>query len=163
MSDTRSSSLYRSRSVGDPPIPSSSQDSSERANNETRATSSLMITIPSKRPSAPHTAHPSNSYPVHRPIASQSTTESSVPPITQPSSTPSPPQATAFSPTGLNPMPTIQPSNVSQDHPPVRPYQPPRSRFSRMMLFLGYGRDASRTRRLLVSLIWNVFWGSAQV
>ncbi|KAF5370854.1 hypothetical protein D9758_001798 [Tetrapyrgos nigripes] len=170
MSDTRSTSLHRSLSVGDTPISSSSESPSGRPNNQTRPTSSVLITIPNKRVSAPHSAHPANSYSTYRPFPSQSTSQSpspsnnpsSLPPPPPPPPAPASPQSAVLRPTPPNP-PTIQSTDATQDRPAVRPYQRPRSQFSRMMLFLGYGRDASRSRRLLVSFIWNMFWGSVQV
>jgi hypothetical protein len=38
-----------------------------------------------------------------------------------------------------------------------------RSLYSRTMAFFGYGRDASRARRSLVALLWNLGWGFLQV
>lgn len=53
-----------------------------------------------------------------------------------------------------------------EDH--SRPVQPtPRqhnlSLYTKTMAYFGYGRAASRTRRELVSLIWNLGWGFVQV
>ena len=54
------------------------------------------------------------------------------------------------------------------DHPPDPPTespqaQPYRTWYARMMAFFGYGRRASKARRELVSLIWNLCWGFVQV
>jgi len=38
-----------------------------------------------------------------------------------------------------------------------------RSLYSRTMAYFGYGRDASRARRSLVALLWNLGWGFVQV
>lgn len=51
-----------------------------------------------------------------------------------------------------HPLPTIT------EHP-----QPYRTWYGRMMGFFGYGRRASKARRELVSLIWNLSWGFVQV
>jgi len=38
-----------------------------------------------------------------------------------------------------------------------------RSLYSRTMAYFGYGRDASRARRSLVALLWNLGWGFVQI
>jgi hypothetical protein len=40
--------------------------------------------------------------------------------------------------------------------------QPYRTWYGRTMAFFGYGRRASKARRALVSLIWNLSWGVVQ-
>src|SRR5882757_3306268 len=40
--------------------------------------------------------------------------------------------------------------------------QPYRTWYGRTMTFFGYGRRASKARRALVSLLWNLSWGVVQ-
>lgn len=66
-----------------------------------------------------------------------------------------------------------RPNHFADVHPPVmqavhRPPLPPlrqhnRSLYSQTMAFFGYGRGASRARRSLVALLWNLTWGFVQV
>lgn len=57
---------------------------------------------------------------------------------------------------GLNALP----APTGHDLPETEPYQ---SRFGRTMAFFGYGRRASKARRALVSLVWNISWGFVQL
>ncbi|THV05040.1 hypothetical protein K435DRAFT_826551 [Dendrothele bispora CBS 962.96] len=108
-----------------------------------------------KRISGPHSANPSNSF--HATLPSQPIPESSRSPALRTSPIPpSPPQSATLRP----PVPETA-SAIPQL--PSNPYQPPPSWFGKMLLFLGYGRNASRSRRLLVSLISSIVWGSMQV
>jgi hypothetical protein len=52
--------------------------------------------------------------------------------------------------------PPQEDTNATQ---PIRPL----TRRGRIWAFFGYGRGASRARKALVSLIWNLGWGFAQV
>ena len=46
------------------------------------------------------------------------------------------------------------------DAPETEPYQ---TRLGRILAFFGYGRRASKARRALVSLVWNLGWGFIQL
>jgi hypothetical protein len=53
-------------------------------------------------------------------------------------------------------IPLQEGTNATQSNRPL-------SRRARIWAFFGYGRGASRARKALVSLIWNLGWGFAQV
>ncbi|KAJ7170545.1 hypothetical protein C8R43DRAFT_874950 [Mycena crocata] len=52
---------------------------------------------------------------------------------------------------------------VASPAPPPPPPPPLPTHYSRIMTFFGYGRGASRARKLLVSLWYNLTWGFVQV
>ncbi|TFK75437.1 hypothetical protein BDN72DRAFT_757762 [Pluteus cervinus] len=58
------------------------------------------------------------------------------------------------------PRPTTA-SADTQGRVPLRQHN--RSLYSRTMAFFGYGRGASRARRSLVALLWNIAWGFVQI
>ncbi|KAJ3815890.1 hypothetical protein F5876DRAFT_85516 [Lentinula aff. lateritia] len=55
-------------------------------------------------------------------------------------------------------------NNTTRSPPPRRPVYPPNhSTVARFLRFFGYGNDASKVRKQLVSLIWSLGWGFAQM
>ncbi|KAF7981866.1 hypothetical protein HWV62_31423 [Athelia sp. TMB] len=64
---------------------------------------------------------------------------------------------TGTNPTHAHPAP---PPAHHDDAPETEPYQ---TRLGRILAFFGYGRRASKARRALVSLVWNLGWGFIQL
>lgn len=67
--------------------------------------------------------------------------------------------ATHRHPTEEPTPPTAPDPEVALTVPETQPY---RTWYGRTMAFFGYGRRASKARRALVSLIWNLSWGMVQ-
>ncbi|KAJ3896281.1 hypothetical protein GG344DRAFT_36893 [Lentinula edodes] len=122
--------------------------------------SSTVITLSNGPSRGPHSAGPSfnaftpESIPErreHQVIASM------------PSSPRIPPPAILHPPS--TPIPTnVQTNNTARGPPPRRPVYPPNhSTIARLLRFFGYGNDASKVRKQLVSLIWSLGWGFAQM
>lgn len=59
--------------------------------------------------------------------------------------------------------PNEHPPDPPTELPSIVEAQPYRTWYGRTMAFFGYGRRASKARRELVSLIWNLSWGFVQV
>ncbi|KAJ6586934.1 hypothetical protein DFH09DRAFT_239064 [Mycena vulgaris] len=143
MADARDS-LRRIRSAGDMPVAS---------------------TI---RPSEPIFFHPSRYSESHvQPLDPTQPIRDAPNPITVPpgprsaglvierTRTPAPPPIPEHSEAPVVPAPLAPPAPPAPDHNV--------STYSRIMTFLGYGRGASRARKLLVSLWYNMAWGFVQI
>ncbi|KAJ7084397.1 hypothetical protein B0H15DRAFT_784281 [Mycena belliarum] len=147
MSDTRDS-LRRIRSAGDMPVstarpseptlfqPSNYSSDNQCPNHPTHDTSTTLepITVPPPVARGPHSAG----------LVAECTRSS--PLITEHPAIPVPP---APPPLQVPPTPALPDHNVSS--------------YTRIMTFFGYGRGASRARKLLVSLWYNLAWGFVQV
>ncbi|KAJ3866591.1 hypothetical protein EV359DRAFT_36342 [Lentinula novae-zelandiae] len=75
------------------------------------------------------------------------------------------PSSPCILPADLHPPPISIPTNNTEPSPPLRsPVCPPNhSTIAKILRFFGLGDDASEVRRTLVSLIWNLGWGFAQM
>jgi hypothetical protein len=106
--------------------------------------------------------------PQSRPMGQSSTTVvGTADPSTAAPSQPQPPQPIITVDAHIRPTwPTSAPpssvNTMPDPHPPLR-RQHNRSHYTRIMAFFGYGRTASRARRMIVSLLWNLSWGFVQV
>lgn len=67
------------------------------------------------------------------------------------------------SPSHDQPLDHVEEEGIREQGLPPRQYPAHRSLIYRAMIYLGYGRGASPTRKILVSLIWNLAWGFTQV
>jgi len=62
-------------------------------------------------------------------------------------------------PTEAAPAATVPDPEAPLPVPEIQPYQ---TWYGRTMTFFGYGRRASKARKALVSLVWNLTWGVVQ-
>ncbi|KIK67425.1 hypothetical protein GYMLUDRAFT_156896 [Collybiopsis luxurians FD-317 M1] len=120
--------------------------------SEASTSSSTVISIPKDARRGPRSAGPifnAHSIPEHP----ESERDTVSPPRTPP------PAVTHPSPS----PPTIPANTTTQDQAPQRPTYPAGiSIVTRILIFFGYGPNAPRGRRAMVSLIWTLCWGFTQ-
>jgi hypothetical protein len=141
-SNSKHADLRRTRSVGDEPTFS---QNGFRISEE-----NATIVVAKDTRSEQHSVGPAFNEPI---------------PADEPNS---PPRTTTPPPAVLHtspaPAPTTTPVNHSnQDQTMQRSAQANASVIARLFLFFGYGPNASKVRRALVSFIWNLSWGLAQM
>ena len=138
-------SLRRIRSAGDMPVSPTIQPSQPALFQPSRYSESHV-----QSPNQPiHHASPTLSTITVPPAVAQGPRSAGLA-IERPESTASP-----VLPVALPPPP------VPQAAPPLADHNV--SSYTRIMTFFGYGRGASRARKLLVSLWYNLAWGFVQV
>ncbi|KAJ3866590.1 hypothetical protein EV359DRAFT_79431 [Lentinula novae-zelandiae] len=156
--DVSGSSLLRTRSAGDPSFSRSDLGVPQTGASHMSSDhffSSTVITIPKRASRGPHSAGPS--FNAFFPGSIPEKRENQV--IAAIRSSPRIP-----SPAILHPPPTPIPTNNTIPAPPLRrPVHTHHSPVARLLHFLGYGNDASKVRKELVSLIWRLGWGFAQM
>ncbi|KAJ4497162.1 hypothetical protein C8R41DRAFT_230632 [Lentinula lateritia] len=156
--DVSGSSLLRTRSAGDPSFSPSDLGVPRTGASHLSSDhffSSTVITIPKRASRGPHSAGPS--FNAFFPESIPKKRENQV--IAAICSSPRIPP-----PAILHPPPTPIPMNNTIPAPPLRrPVHTHHSPVARLLHFFGYGNDASKVRKELVSLIWRLGWGFAQM
>ncbi|KAF5393329.1 hypothetical protein D9757_000585 [Collybiopsis confluens] len=142
-------SLRRTRSAGDDPQDSITLQVVPSQIPEASTSSSVVISVPKNATTGHHSAGPTfNAFSIPE-LPEDDPVRTPPPAVHRPHSTPAPSNAL--------------PSNITLDLP-RRPVHPANiSRFTRVLLFFGYGPNASRRRRAKVSLIWALCWGFTQL
>ncbi|KAJ4487390.1 hypothetical protein C8J55DRAFT_328652 [Lentinula edodes] len=156
--DDSGSLLLRTRSAGDPSFSPSDLGVPRTGASHMSSDhffSSTVITIPKRASRGPYSAGPSFNafFPEPIPERRENQVIAAIP------SSPHIP-----SPAILHPPPTPIPTNNPIPAPLLRrPVHTHHSPIARLLHFFGYGNDASKIRKQLVSLIWRLGWGFAQM
>ncbi|KAF9027795.1 hypothetical protein BDP27DRAFT_926620 [Rhodocollybia butyracea] len=154
-------SLRRTRSAGDDPssinIDVANSSSEPPHISGDNASSSTVITIPKEISDGPRSAGPTfNIYAI--PESQENENNPANP------SLPRTPPAVILNTAPAPPPPLVTQTNTIPTQPPQGPaFSTNRSTITKLFLFFGYGPGASRTRRVLVSFIWTIAWGFAQM
>ncbi|KAJ3799185.1 hypothetical protein GGU11DRAFT_679995 [Lentinula aff. detonsa] len=137
------------------------QSGPSRLSEDTHSSFNVRI-IPKSASRGPHSAGPSFNAPIPEPILENPAI------VSLPSSPRIPPSPSPPSPIPHR-LPTAIPLNVSTNNTAHSPPSPRpghslnQSMIPRVLRFFGYGNNASKARRQLVSLIWNLVWCFAQI
>ncbi|KAJ7647326.1 hypothetical protein FB45DRAFT_998488 [Roridomyces roridus] len=143
MTEARDSALRRTRSAGDVPASSStirSPDPVHLRNSESHLHAADLLSDALAPPTLARSRNSAGLVLDRARIPEDSEHSIDIPPLLIPNPTPPTPPA---------PPPPLPRHNTSI--------------YSRLMTFFGYGRGASRARKLLVSLWYNMAWGFVQV